>query len=107
MFDSASAAANWLMISGNPWFNGAYALQAADDMAIAVFVLLSSSLKSKENAIALRLKLYEDMDQYEKNGEIKKWQKNCLRTNNIPFERFFNRLSQEEANSEPPKQPEN
>jgi len=103
MFDSASASVNWLMASGNPWWNGAYALQAADDLAIAVFVLLSSPLKAKENAIAMRLKLYEDIEQFEKNGEIKKWQKNCLRLNNIPFERFFTRLQPEENNSEPAK----
>jgi hypothetical protein len=66
-------------------------------------VLLSSPLKAKENAIAQRLKLYEDIEQLEKNGEIKKWQKNCLRLNNIPFERFFTRLQPEENNSEPAK----
>jgi alpha-amylase/alpha-mannosidase (GH57 family) len=103
MFDSASASVNWLMASGSPWWNGAYALQAADDLAIAVFVLLSSPLKAKENAIAQRLKLYEDIEQLEKNGEIKKWQRNCLRLNNIPFERFFTRLQPEENNSEPAK----
>jgi predicted glycosyl hydrolase (DUF1957 family) len=107
MFDSASAAINWLMISGNPWWNGAYALQAADDLAIAVFVLLSSPLKAKETAIAQRLKLYEDIEQFEKNGEIKKWQKNCLRINNIPFERFLSKMPQEDDISEPPKKSEN
>ena len=96
MFDSSSAAVNWLMVSGSPWWNSAYALQASDDLAIAVFVLLSSPLKAKENAIALRLKLYSDVEQFEKNGEVKKWQKNCLRANNIPFERYFNKPQPEQ-----------
>jgi alpha-amylase/alpha-mannosidase (GH57 family) len=95
MFDSASAGIIWLMASGTPWWNSAYALQAADDLAIAVFVLLSSSLKSKEAAIAQRIKLYADIEQNEKAGEFKKWQKNFLRTNNIPFERFFSKPAEE------------
>ena len=89
MFDSASAGVNWLMASGAPHWNSAYPLQAADDLAIAVFVLMSSPLKAKETAIALRSKVYDIIEQYEKSGEIKKWQKNFLRGNNIPFERFF------------------
>ncbi len=97
MFDTASAGVIWLMASGNPWWNSAYALQAADDLAIAVFVLLSSSLKAKETAIAQRLKLYENIEQLEKNGEVKKWQKNCLRANNIPFERFFSKPQEEQS----------
>jgi hypothetical protein len=89
MFDSASSGTIWRMASGGPWWNSAYALQAADDLAIAVFVLLSSSLKAKETAIAHRLKLYEIIEQLEKNSEIRKWQRNFLRANNIPFDRFF------------------
>jgi hypothetical protein len=96
MFDSASAGVNWLMASGSPWWNSAYPLQAADDLAIAVFVLLSSPLKAKENAIAQRQKLYADIEQFEKSGEIKKWQKNYLRANNIPLERFLNKPSTEQ-----------
>jgi hypothetical protein len=92
MYDSASAGVNWLMASGNPYWNSAYPLQAADDLAIAVFVLLSSSLKAKENAIAQRQKIYADIEQFEKSGEIKKWQKNFLRANNIPFERYFGKF---------------
>jgi alpha-amylase/alpha-mannosidase (GH57 family) len=91
MFDTASAGVIWLMTSANPYWNSSYALQAADDLAIAVFVLLSSSLKSKEAAIAQRLKIYGDIEQFEKAGEIKKWQKNFLRANNIPFERYFSK----------------
>jgi hypothetical protein len=89
MFDTASAAVNWLMASGNPYWDSAYPLRAADDLALAVFVLLSSPLKAKETAIACRQKIYDTVEQLEKSGEIKKWQKNFLRVNNIPFERFF------------------
>jgi hypothetical protein len=89
MFDSASAGVNWLMASGAPHWNSPYPLQAADDLAIAVFVLMSSPLKAKETAIAQRSKIYDIIEQYEKSGEIKKWQKNFLRGNNIPFERYF------------------
>jgi hypothetical protein len=91
MYDMASASINWLMSSASPWWNSAYALQMADDLAIAVFVLLSSPLKAKENAIALRTKIYDQIEQLEKSGEIKKMQKNFLRQNNIPFERFFSK----------------
>jgi hypothetical protein len=93
MYDSASAGVNWLMVSGNPYWNSAYPLQAADDLAIAVFVLLSSTLKAKETAIAQRQKLYADIEQYEKSGEVKKLQKNFLRANSIPFERYFGKLT--------------
>jgi hypothetical protein len=89
MFDSASAGVNWLMASGCPYWNSAYPLQAADDLAIAVFVLMSSALKAKETAIAHRQKLYDIIEQVEKSGEVKKWQKNFLRGNNIPFEKYF------------------
>jgi hypothetical protein len=95
MFDSASAGVNWLMASANPYWNSAYAMQAADDLAIAVFVLLSSTLKSKEAAIAQRLKIYGDIEEFEKAGDVKKWQKNFLRVNNIPFERFFSKPQDE------------
>ena len=91
MYDMASGGINWLMSSANPYWNNAYALQTADDLAIAVFVLLSSPLKAKENAIALRQKIYDQIEQLEKSGEIKKMQKNFLRQNNIPFERFFSK----------------
>ncbi|HBY99899.1 MAG TPA: hypothetical protein DEO84_01135 [candidate division Zixibacteria bacterium] len=97
MFDAASAGAIWQMTSGNPWWNSSYALQAADDLAIAVFVLLSSTLKAKEAAIAQRNKIYTDIEQNEKSGEVKKWQKNFLRANNIPFERFFGKQQEENA----------
>jgi hypothetical protein len=89
MYDNASAGVNWLMASGAPHWNSTYPLQAADDLAIAVFVLMSSPLKAKETAIAQRSKIYDMIEQYEKSGEIKKWQKNFLRGNNIPFERYF------------------
>jgi hypothetical protein len=95
MFDSASAGTIWQMTSGNPWWNSSYALQAADDLAIAVFVLLSSTLKAKEAAIAQRNKIYTDIEQNEKSGEVKKWQKNFLRANNIPFERYFGKQQEE------------
>jgi alpha-amylase/alpha-mannosidase (GH57 family) len=93
MFDSASAGVNWMMASGNPYWNSAYPLQAADDLALAVFVLLSSPLKAKEAAIAQRQRIYDIVEQLEKSGEVKKWQKNFLRANNIPFERLFTKAA--------------
>jgi hypothetical protein len=95
MLDAASAGSIWQMASGSPWWNSSYALQAADDLALAVFILLSSTLKSKEAAIAQRLKIYTDVEQLEKSGEVKKWQKNFLRANNIPFERYFAKPQEE------------
>jgi len=59
--------------------------------------LLSSTLKAKEAAIAQRNKIYTDIEQNEKSGEVKKWQKNFLRANNIPFERFFGKQQEENA----------
>jgi hypothetical protein len=50
---------------------------------------MTSPLKSKETAIAQRQKIYETIEHLEKSGEVKKWQKNFLRGNNIPFERYF------------------
>ncbi len=99
MYDQASAGVNWLMAGANPHWDSTYALEASDSLAIAVFVLLSSSLKAKEQAIAYRLKIYADVEQIEKNGDVKKWQKNFFRANNIPFERFQGRP--ELANQEP------
>lgn len=89
MIDSASAAVNWSMASCSPWWDPAYPRQAADDLAIAVFVLLSSSPKVKENAIALRVQIYEQIDQLEKSGEWKKLQKSFLKANSIQFDRFY------------------
>jgi alpha-amylase/alpha-mannosidase (GH57 family) len=89
MFDSASAGVNWQMASGNPNWESAYPQAAADDLALAVFILMTSPLKSKETAIAQRQKIYETIEHLEKSGEVKKWQKNFLRGNNIPFERYF------------------
>lgn len=90
LLDSSSAALNWHQISCRPWWEKNYALQAADDLAIAVFVILSSAPKIKENAIALRQKLYDQITQYEKSGEMKKLQKSYLKSNNIPPDRFYN-----------------
>lgn len=89
MVDSASAAVNWSMASCNPWWDPAYPRQAADDLAIAIFVLLSSAPKIKDQAIALRVKIYEQIEQFEKSGEREKAQKAFLKANNIPFDRFF------------------
>jgi alpha-amylase/alpha-mannosidase (GH57 family) len=97
MFDASSAAINWLSASCNPYWNGAYPLQVADDLSIAVFVLMSSPLKAKEAAIALRQKIYDIVEQFEKSGEVKKLQRNFLRVNNIPFERFLGRQGEKES----------
>lgn len=89
MIDSASAAINWSMASCSPWWDAAYPRQAADDLAIAIFVLLSSAPRVKDQAIALRVKIYEQIEQLEKSGERKKAQKTFLKANNIQFDRFF------------------
>ena len=96
MMDAASAGVNFSMLSCSPYWNGCYAMQAADDLAIAVFVILSSPLKAKENGIALRTKLYEQIEQFEKNGEHRKQQKNYLRQANIPLDRAFGKSTERE-----------
>lgn len=89
MMDSASAAVNWSMISCNPWWNPDYPRKAADDLAIAIFVLQSSAPRVKDQAVALRVKIYEQIEQFEKSGERKKTQKAFLKANNIAFDRFL------------------
>jgi len=89
MLDLASGAVNWSMSSCWPWWEKEYALKVAEDMAIAVFVLLSSSVKSKEKAIAMRQELFDTVEKFEKSGEPQKIQKNYLKTNKIPFDRYF------------------
>ncbi len=89
MMDLASAAINWSMVSCNPWWDPGYTRQAADDLAIAIFVLLSSAPRVKDQAVAVRTKIYEQIDQFEKSGEWKKRQKAFLKANNIAFDRFL------------------
>ncbi len=89
MMDMASAAINWDQISCRPWWNSSYALKAADDLAIAVFVILSSTPKAKETAIQLRQKLYDQVSQYQRSGEMKKAQQGYLKSNNIALDRFY------------------
>jgi predicted glycosyl hydrolase (DUF1957 family) len=89
MLDFASGAANWSMSSCWPWWDKEYSLKVADDLAIAVFVLSSSSAKTKEKAIAMRQELHDTVEQFEKSGEPHKIQKNYLKTNKIPFDRYF------------------
>ncbi len=89
MMDAASAGINWIMTAAKPWWDPKYALKVADDLAIAVFVLLSSPLKVKEEAIALRQRIYDQIEQFEKSGDITRSQKEYLRANNIPPDRFF------------------
>jgi hypothetical protein len=89
MMDMAADAVNWENLSCRPWWNSTYALRAADDLAIAVFVILSSSPKAKEAAIKQRQKIYDQVTQYEKSGEMKKAQQSYLKSNNIPFDRFY------------------
>ncbi|UCE65654.1 MAG: hypothetical protein JSU85_12440 [Candidatus Zixiibacteriota bacterium] len=89
MMDMASAAINWDQISCRPWWNSSFALKAADDLAIAVFVILSSTPKAKEAAIQLRQKIYDQISQYERSGEMKKAQQGYLKSNNIAFDRFY------------------
>ncbi len=89
MMDMASAAVNWSHISCKPWWNSSYALKAADDLAIAVFVILSSTPKAKESAIQLRQKIYDQISQYERSGEMKKAQQAYLKSNNIAFDRYY------------------
>ena len=91
LMDSAAAGINWSMTSCSPWWNPSFALQVADDLAIAVFVILSSPLKSKETAINLRTKIYDQVEEFEKSGDNKKMQRNFLRSHNIPFEKFNNK----------------
>jgi hypothetical protein len=89
MVDSASAAINWSMASCSPWWDPDYPRQAADDLAIAIFILLSSAPKVKDQAIALRVKICEQIEQFERSGERKKTQKAFLKANNIEFDRFY------------------
>ena len=89
MYDSVTAGINWLMASCSPYWDGKYPQQAADDLAIAVFVLLSSSPKIKDQAISLRVKMYEQIESFEKSGEHKKLQKSFLKSCNIPYDRFL------------------
>lgn len=89
MLDSSSAAVNWAMASCSPWWDPAYPRQVADDLAIAIFVLMASSPRVKEDAIALRVQIYEQIDQFEKSGERKKLQKSFFRANNISYDRFL------------------
>jgi len=88
MYDSASGAVNWAMASCAPWWDRRYPQQAADDLAVAVFVVLSSPPKIKDKAIELRVKLYEQIEAFEKSGEHKKLQKAFLKANNIQYDRF-------------------
>ena len=96
MMDSAAAGINWSMLSCSPYWNGCYAMRAADDLALAVFVVITSPLKVKENAIALRTKIYEQIEQFEKNGEPRKQQKNYFRQMNIPLDRAFGKSNDRE-----------
>jgi alpha-amylase/alpha-mannosidase (GH57 family) len=89
MLDSSSAAVNWAMASCSPWWDPEYPRRASDDLAIAVFVLLSSSPKVKEDAIAMRVQIYEQIDKFEKSGERKKLQKSFFRANNINYDRYM------------------
>jgi len=89
MLDFASGSINWSMSSCWPWWNKNYPLKVADDLAIAVFVLSSSNPKTKEKAIALRQEIHDVVEQFEKAGDIRKTQKNYLKVNKIPFERYF------------------
>ena len=88
MLDMASAAINWDRLSCKPWWESAYALKAAEDLAIAVFVVVSSPLKSKEQAIKLRQKLHDQVTQFERSGEVKKAQQAFFKSNNIPSDRL-------------------
>lgn len=89
MLDYSSGAINWAMLSCSPWWDSRYPLQAANDLAIAIFILSSSSPKVKENAIALRVKINDQIERFEKSGEMRKMQKAFLKANNIPFDRFY------------------
>ena len=89
MMDMASAAINWAQSSCRPWWDKSYALKVADDLAIAVFVILSSPVKVKEEAIALRQKIYDQTAHFEKSGEVKKIQQVYLKANNVPLDRFY------------------
>jgi hypothetical protein len=89
MMDMASAAVNWDRLSCRPWWDSSYALKAAEDLAIAVFVILSSPLKAKEEAIKLRQKLYDQVTQFERSGEVKKAQQAYLKVNGILPDRFY------------------
>jgi len=89
ILDFASGAVNWSMSSCWPWWNKEYSLKVADDLAIAVFVLSSSSAKTKEKAIAMRQELHDIVEKFEKSGEPRKIQKNYLKTNKIPFDKYF------------------
>lgn len=89
MMDMASAAVNFDRLSCRPWWDSSYALKSAENLAIAVFVILSSPLKAKEEAIKLRQKLYDQVTQFERSGEIKKAQQAYLKSNDIPVDRFY------------------
>lgn len=89
MYDSASAGLNWASASCSPWWEKKYPQQAADDLSIAIFVLMSTSPKVKDLAINLRIDLYEQVEAFEKSGEHKKLQKSFLKANNIQYDRFL------------------
>ncbi len=89
MMDMASGAVNLTQTSCRPWWDSKYVLKTADDLAIAVFVILSSTPKMKDAVIALRQKIYDQVEQFEKSGEMKRQQQTYLKSNQIQFDRFY------------------
>jgi hypothetical protein len=89
LLDNASAAVNWSYSSCSPFWNKHYPTKAADDLAIAVYVLSSSAPATKEKAISIRQELHDQVERLEKGGEVRKRQKNYLKANRISFDRFF------------------
>jgi len=89
LLGAASPSCSFFWSSCRPWWYGVYAENAATNICLALYSLMSPSPKLKDKAFKIRQNIFHLVKQYNESGEAKKLQQKFLRSRNIDPKIFF------------------
>jgi len=94
MLGAAATSCSFFWSSCRPWWYGVYPENAATNICLALFSLLSPAPRVKAKAFRLRQNIYNMVKQLNESGEARKLQQKFLKSNNIDAKSFFKKHRQ-------------
>ncbi|MCP4582764.1 MAG: hypothetical protein GY839_14230 [candidate division Zixibacteria bacterium] len=89
LLGAAAPSCSFFWSSCRPWWYGVYPEDAATNICLALYSLLSPPAKIKNKTFKLRQNIYDMVRQLNSKGEAKKRQQKYLKTRNIDPKKFF------------------
>ena len=89
LLGAAASSCSFFWASCRPWWYGVYPENAATNICLALFSLLSPSAKVKNKAFKLRQSIYNLVKHLNESGEARKLQQKFLKSHNIDPKMFF------------------